>query len=681
MSPARFTADFLRRAAPRPLGRLALWSLAEALPTLLGGYATARAVDDGFLAGRPVTGLAWLGSLAAAIAVGAVGSGRAYGCLGEIVEPFRDELARRVVGGALRAATAPGGRPDTGAAARLTHQVEIVRDTFAGLVMVVRGFLFAAGAALLGLASLAPVVAALVAVPLLVGLGVFAAGLPGMVRRQREYVRAGERLGAAAGTALAGHRDVVACGAQDEVTAGIGVRVDAQAAAERAVARATAVRGLSLAIGGWLPLGVLLLAAPWLVRRGLTAGAVLGALVYVATGLQPALHTLVQGIAGGGLRFVVTLDRILRAAAGPGAETPAGAGTRDHAEAPRGAGTPSRGEAPGRGQAPAVRLRGVTFRYGPHARPVLESLDLDLPAGEHLAVVGPSGAGKSTLAAVIAGLLAPQAGTVRLAGAPVDGVDPAVLAGRRVLIPQEAYVFTGPLAANLRYLRPTAGDAEIMEVAGRLGLGPLVDRLGGLAAPLDPATLSAGERQLVALVRAYLSPAPLAILDEATCHLDPAAEARVESCFAARDGTLVVIAHRISSALRARRVLLLDGGAPRLDRHDALLRRSAAYRELVGHWTGAPEQHGPPAGFRRAAVRASIRRTPRAAKEAMMSVEDKIEHKAEEIKGAVKEGYGDATDNERLQAEGRTDRDAASVKQAGDKVKDAAHHVKDVFDR
>jgi ATP-binding cassette subfamily C protein len=96
--------------------------------------------------------------------------------------------------------------------------------------------------------------------------------------------------------------------------------------------------------------------------------------------------------------------------------------------------------------------------------------------------------------------------------------------------------------------------------------------------------MSAGERQLVALVRAYVSPAPLVVLDEATCHLDPVAERRAEQAFAARPGTLVVIAHRISSALRADRVLVLDGVGATVGDHDTLLRTSPLYRDLLGHW-------------------------------------------------------------------------------------------------
>ncbi|MEH0971653.1 ATP-binding cassette domain-containing protein [Micromonospora sp. CPCC 205546] len=585
------------RARRRALGRLAAWSAVEALPALLGGVFVARAVDRGFLAGQFGTGLAWLAGLAAAVLVGAAAAGQVYRSLGAVVEPFRDELATRVVWGALRDATRAGGRADSATVARLTHQVEVVRDTFGGLVLVVRGFLFTAGAALLGLLALAPPLAGAVAAPLVVGLVVFGASLPAMVAHQRAQVTAGERLGRAAAAALAGHRDVVACGAQERVVSDVDRRVTAQADAERTLARMAALRSLSLGVGGWLPVAVLLLAAPWLVRQGLSAGAVLGALVYVTTGLQPALHAVVQGVGGGGLRYAVTLGRILRTspppAPGPRPSTTEAAAcdvaplpTQVPATPPRRAAAPAGGTRPAPDAAgpPAVALRGLTFRYGPHARPVLADLTLTVTAGEHVAVVGPSGAGKSTLAALVAGLVPPESGTVHLAGVPVAGTAPEALARLRVLVPQEAYVRSGTVGDNLRYLYPDVDDATVLAAVRALGADPLVSRLGGLDAEVDPTALSAGERQLVAAVRAYLAPAPLVILDEATCHLDPTLEATVEHAFARRPGTLVVIAHRISSATRARRVLVFDGDRPLVGTHDDLLTRSPIYRELVGHW-------------------------------------------------------------------------------------------------
>lgn len=213
----------------------------------------------------------------------------------------------------------------------------------------------------------------------------------------------------------------------------------------------------------------------------------------------------------------------------------------------------------------------------------MRDLSLTVPRGGHLAVVGPSGIGKSTLAGLVAGLLEPGEGAVLVDGRSVGG---QVAAGRRVLIPQEAYVFSGSVRENLTYLRADpVQDAELLAAARVVGLGEVVERLGGLDAPVEPAALSAGERQLTALTRAYVSYAPLALLDEATCHLDPVAESRAERAFAARQGgTLVVIAHRISSARRADRILVMDGPRTLCGSHEELMERSSLYRDLAGNW-------------------------------------------------------------------------------------------------
>jgi ATP-binding cassette subfamily C protein len=326
---------------------------------------------------------------------------------------------------------------------------------------------------------------------------------------------------------------------------------------------------------------VLLLAAgPWLVRRGLTVGEVLGGLTYVLAGLQPALRTLIGGVGGAGLRFVITLGRILDAGGAPLTEPPA-----EPPAEPPGGNPPG---ANGRGADGTLTLRGVTFAYGPHAEPVLRELDLTVADGEHLAIVGPSGIGKSTLANLLCGLLAPDAGTVEIGGLPVTGRTADLLSSVRVLIPQEAYVFAGTVRENLAYLRPAASEGDLLAAVAAVGADELVARLGGPDATLDPARLSAGERQLIALARAYLSPARLAVLDEATCHLDPAAERRAEEAFAARPGTLIVIAHRISSAVRAERVLVLDGTGAVAGDHRSVLAASPLYRDLMHAWQPTP---------------------------------------------------------------------------------------------
>jgi ATP-binding cassette subfamily C protein len=105
-------------------------------------------------------------------------------------------------------------------------------------------------------------------------------------------------------------------------------------------------------------------------------------------------------------------------------------------------------------------LQGVTFAYGPHAEPVLKNLDLTVPAGDHLAIVGPSGIGKSTLAGLLCGMLRPDSGTVTLGGAIAAELPADRLAEIRTLIPQQAYVFAGPLWDNLTYLRRGRADRQ-----------------------------------------------------------------------------------------------------------------------------------------------------------------------------------------------------------------------------
>ena len=121
----------------------------------------------------------------------------------------------------------------------------------------------------------------------------------------------------------------------------------------------------------------------------------------------------------------------------------------------------------------------MTFRYGRHAVPVIDRLDLTIPLGDHLAVVGPSGVGKSTLAELIAGRLRPDAGELRLDGVPLRRAARRRAARQRVLIPQEAYVFTGSLWENLTYLRPDATRRQVDAAVHALGVAPLVARLGG----------------------------------------------------------------------------------------------------------------------------------------------------------------------------------------------------------
>jgi ATP-binding cassette subfamily C protein len=551
----------------REMSALVLWSVVEAVPAFLSGLLVARALDKGFLAGDAETGFAWLGGLALSVLIGAWATRQTFLRLAGVVEPFRDQLVTRTVRDALRRSTAVGASADTAGGARVTHHVEIVREAYASVLMVVQSFVVTSVGALVGLCTLLPLALVFVLPPLAAGLALFFAALPGMAARQRSSILADERVGDGAVTVEEGLRDVVATGGEERVAATVGEHIDSQARATTELARFTALRTVAVAIGGSLPIVLILVGAPWLLRNGASTGELLGALTYVATGLMPALGTLVRGLGNTGLWLFVTLGRLVEVAGDP---------PSDHAAAHRRADVAPRDH--------GLRFDHVSFGYGRSPEPVLRDIDMVLPDADHLAVVGPSGVGKSTLAGLVAGILLPQSGEVQIGGIPVGDLDPELAARHRVLIPQEAYVFAGSLWENLTYLRPDVSPAEVYHAAGQLGMRSFVERHGGQAGELDPHALSAGERQLVTLLRAYLSPARLVVLDEATCHLDPAAEAVVELAFARRPGTLVVIAHRISSALRARRILLLDGDDAWIGTHAELLTRSALYRDLVGHW-------------------------------------------------------------------------------------------------
>lgn len=608
---ARGTGDgsgALRRVAPPArrflarrtgvLARLALWSLAETGQAFLVGYGVARAVDRGFLAGDTPRGLLWLAVALVAVLFGAPVIRGVFTQLAGLTEPLRDGLVRRAVDRSLaRAVQGGAGGTDRAAVSRLTNQVEIARDSFAGLVLTLRSFVFTAAGALLGLLSLHPALLVVVLPPLTAGLALFLATLRPMAAAQRRALAADEALGDHAARSRAALRDLTACGTGPGAARRGAELVDGAAAAARVLAGWAAVRTAALGVAGHLPVLVLLLAVPWLRGRGVTAGALLGAFTYLVQSLLPALHTLMTALGAAGARLLVVLDRII----GPEPEPePAGAPmARRHARPEpahpaacrpaAGVRPPAHGGRPARGgPTAAVELRSVTLSYGARAEPVLDSLDLRVAPGEHLAVVGPSGIGKSTLTRLVAGTLAPSGGEVRVAGREVTGRAPAELAALRVLVPQEAYVFSGTVGDNLAYLRPDAERADLDAAVGALGLRPLVERLGGLDAPARPAELSPGERQLVALARACLSPAPLLLLDEATCHLDPASEARAEEALARRRGTLLVVAHRLSSAVRADRVLVLDGAEAVCGTHEEVLERSPLYRDLTGHWNAGP---------------------------------------------------------------------------------------------
>ncbi|WP_433269948.1 ABC transporter ATP-binding protein [Actinosynnema sp. CS-041913] len=560
---------YLRALAGRRGAVLALlgWSVLEGVPALLSGRLVGLAVDRGFAVGDVWTGVGWLVAFALVAVLGGFGLRQVFTRLGDVVEPLRDALVTTIVRGVLHDSRSHRRQPDASAVARITRHVEVVRDATAGLLVQARALLVTTTAALVGLATTVSSLAWLVVLPVVAALVLFGALLPSLARGQRALVMADENTAEVAGTVLLGMRDVVACGAQAHASADVLRQVDRQATATVRMAWASSLRGIVISVGGFLPLVLLLVMAPGMVAAGsLTVGEVLAAVVYLSTSVQPALRRLADTTSTVVLRLAVALRRLAEAAPEVVEQT---------------------GDlVPGGHE---VELRGVTFGWGEHAEPVVRDLDLTLTRGSHLAVVGPSGIGKSTLAGLITGLMPPQAGTVLFGGVPVREVVPAERHRRIALVPQETYLFTGTVRDNLALFAPSASDAVLTAAVEAVGAADVVARLGGLDGAVGHAggSLSAGEAQLLAVARVYACEADVVVLDEATSNLDPAAEAVVERAFAARGGILIVIAHRLSSALRADRVLVMDGGAPLLGSHERLMADSATYGELMAAWKPA----------------------------------------------------------------------------------------------
>lgn len=237
---------------------------------------------------------------------------------------------------------------------------------------------------------------------------------------------------------------------------------------------------------------------------------------------------------------------------------------------------------------------GVSFAYG-DGPPVLHSVDLTIPAGERLALVGPTGAGKSTLAKLCARLYDPVEGQVTFGGVDLHDATARSLRQHIVVVPQEGFLFAGTIRDNVRLGSDGATDADVEEALATIGV---LDRFASLPDGLDTevrergSRLSAGEKQLVSLARAALADPAVLVLDEATSSLDPGTEALVEGAMDRLMGgrTVIVIAHRLTTAERADRVGVVDaGGLAELGTHDDLVEDEGRYAALFATWSrGVP---------------------------------------------------------------------------------------------
>ena len=389
---------------------------------------------------------------------------------------------------------------------------------------------------------------------------------------QRAYDRVRQRVAdsmAAIGEAIAGLPTVRAYGAEDRTRSRLRERLVAQFRAEYRTHRtAAALFSTAEVFAAVVIVLVLLVGVFWL--DGMSAGVLVAFLFLVNQFVEPVqtlVETLDQAqVAASGVRRIL---RVLDTAP-------------DLDEREDGRDLPPGGL--------SVHARDVRFAYQP-GRDVLRDVDVEIPAGRRTAIVGETGSGKTTFAKLLVRLLRPSGGQILAGGVPLDDVAAAVLRSRMAFVPQEGFLFDASVADNVRYGRPGADDAQVAAAFRELDLDGWLDTLPeGLDTVVGQrgGRLSAGERQLVALVRAWIADPDVLVLDEATSAVDPALDVQlrraIERLTAGR--TSITIAHRLATAESADLVVVFDDGrVAGQGTHAELLAGNAVYRRLHADWT------------------------------------------------------------------------------------------------
>jgi ATP-binding cassette subfamily B protein len=237
----------------------------------------------------------------------------------------------------------------------------------------------------------------------------------------------------------------------------------------------------------------------------------------------------------------------------------------------------------------------VTFGYDP-AKPVIRDIDLRIRAGETVAFVGQTGAGKSTMAKLITRFYDPTEGRLLIDGHDLRDVTIDSLRRQLGVVPQEPFLFAGTLKYNIAFANPDASDEEVWEAVQAVGLADVVERMPeGLDTIVHERgqSLSSGERQLIALARAFLAHPRVLVLDEATSNLDLLSETKIEAALDVllEARTAVLIAHRLTTAMKADRIVVVDDGrVVESGSHEELVALGGVYAGMYATWISHSER-------------------------------------------------------------------------------------------
>ncbi len=493
------------------------------------------------------------------------------GRMGEyVVRDARVSMVRRLL--RLRLGEL-GGRSGGELVTRVTSDTVLIREAAASsLTRLVNGAVGLIGALAL-MAFLDWVLFAVTVGSLAVVAVIVAVLMPRMAKAEAAAQESVGRLGAALDGALRAIRTVKSARAEERES----LRIEAEAEDSarhsiRAVRIAAVVWTVTMA-GVELAILLILAIGAYRVDSGaLPVSSLIAFLLYAFQLLEPATELanvvtqLQSGIAAASR--IAQLDELELEGPDPRAATAAPTQVYAHADTTA-----------------AIAFHDVTARYAPDAEPALDGVSFDIPRVGHTAIVGPSGAGKTTVFSLMLEFLHPEEGHLSLDGRPAH-LWPLHESRRRIAyVEQDTPLLPGTLADNLRYLRPTATEDELWDALRAVRLDERAKAFpDGLDTVLADTTVSGGERQRIALARAFVADPEILLLDEATAQLDGLTEAAVQSFVRerARHAAVVTIAHRLSTVVEAHRIVVLEQGRLRaIGTHHELLDTDTLYRDMV----------------------------------------------------------------------------------------------------